>query len=1255
MRSFAAIALFVGLESFVFADGAPPITTLRDIARDGPAAFTGAVRVRGVVTHFDSNRRRICIQDGGEGLVARIPTDIRPLQPGQSAELAGRFHADGVFHADDLRSTGDAGLPDATPVTGDELAAGRHANLRVAIAGVVRSEQSLGDHAILRVMAGPHVVRVFVSDLPTGTGSLNRLVDAEVRMSGVHVVHTGQSGRADGTLFLVQSLAEVLVTCPAPESPFSLPTVSANDLLESGSHRIRIAGKATGPVADGILKLQVDDQIVALPAGETVSTQVGEKFEAVGFPSRRNGVLFLDEALVRGFALRHGANELLPIITIVSELRRMPLNEINRGHPVRIRGTLTFHDPAEGDMFVHDGIEGIFVFVPKELKQIGPGSQVLIEGYSDPGEFAPSIRATRVTVLRDGRLPTARRCGHDELVGGREDCQWVEIEAVVRGTGHGDQGEALLMLRFGSSTTAATIAGTDPETLSNLFGATVRVRAVCGSKFNNRRQWQGFLFYVPSAAEIQVVRHAQADLSAIAPRTIESLSQFAPERSPSEPIKLNGRVLSRRGDTILLQDSTGGIAVELQPRQSASPGDRAEVLGYLVRRFNGWAIEDGLASPVTTPDDMPGPTDVTASDAAGGGYAATLIRVEAVLVEQFPAGLDYVFLLQSVEEVGKSRLVFPAILPRTQVTNELRELKPGTRLRVTGACGMPYDRSMIASFRVLLRDVSDVDVIEQPSSWTGKKALSVTGIVAALAIVAGAWVITLRRRVSKQTAQIRRQLAWEANLEAHYRDLFESASDAIFSLDATGHVTSMNQFGRTLTGLGDGDSFLHAVVPDSLGIARELVTSKAPITREITLTGQSAPIVLEVSVRPILNAESSAGVQAIARDLTQRRRLEADLRQAQKMEAIGRLAGGVAHDFNNLLTVINGNAEVLRSRSSKPDSSLIDEIARAGEHAASLTRQLLTFSRKGVIAPRVLCPNATVTSLRRMLGRLIGDRVELIADLDETAGSIRIDPGQLEQVLVNLAINARDAMPNGGSLTLRTRGRPEHVRIEVIDTGTGMDKPTLARAFEPFFTTKPDGEGTGLGLATVKSIVEGAGGTIGVFSEPGRGVAFTIEFPLSEDTPLTPIPSPVLPPPANREVILLVEDEPAVQLLERRVLEMARYVVLTASNGGEALGVFERYQGRIDLLVTDVVMPGMSGRELAELIGRRRPNLPTLFLSGYTPDEVLKEGVRAEEAHFLQKPFTPSGLLQKVRDVLSGMGSSNSRFGSKSDKLAATY
>jgi PAS domain S-box-containing protein len=555
---------------------------------------------------------------------------------------------------------------------------------------------------------------------------------------------------------------------------------------------------------------------------------------------------------------------------------------------------------------------------------------------------------------------------------------------------------------------------------------------------------------------------------------------------------------------------------------------------------------------------------------------------------------------------------------------------------VVGASSVPNEPLMVSAFRLVLRDASDVVVVARPSWWTPAKALIAAGVVTALAVLALAWVVTLRRRVTWQTEQMRQRLEREAHLEARYRDLFESASDAVFTLDADGAVTAMNLAGRKLTGLAVGDLLLTAVTTGSAADAGELVRCQSAVTKEIGLHGPDGVVLLEVSARPLVQGGSTTGVQAIARDLTQRRRLEAELRQAQKMEAIGRLAGGVAHDFNNLLTVINGNADVLRDRLSAEDGGLADEILRAGERAAGLTRQLLAFSRKQVVAPKVLCPNQVIDTVRTMLARLVGERVEMVTDLDETVGFVKIDPGQLEQALMNLAVNARDAMPQGGRLMIRTRSRPEHVRIEVIDTGVGMNEAVRGRVFEPFFTTKRAGEGTGLGLATVKSIVEQAGGTIAVHSEPGRGTTFMIDLPVCRESPAVASPVAPTPPPSNREVILLVEDEAAVRVLEQRVLEIGRYEVLVAADGEEALALLDRHAGPIDLLVTDVVMPGISGRELAEAAARRRPGLRALFLSGYTPDEVLKQGVRTEEAHFLQKPFTPSALLAKVRDILAG-------------------
>jgi PAS domain S-box-containing protein len=1239
MPRFFAIVVLVGSAAVADA-GDPAPVTIADIARHGPGLSTGAVRVRGTVTYFDPTRRCLSVQDEDAGLFVRIPLHTRALRPGDQVEVVGRVLAHDYVDATEARAVGTAPVPDAVPVSGEEFAAGKRVNRRVVLPGVVRAADVESDRAILYLTAGRTPVRVFVRDLPPDPAAGDRLVDAEVRVIGVCGSAVSEERGLEGMKLLVQSLDAIEVVRPAPDRPFELPSTALAAVPERGDHRIRIAGEAAGPVADGVLTLRAGAHAVEVAAGPDVLAQTGERFEAVGFPGRRDGHPFLSDALVRGFAPRRGdpANvspaDLVPVVRAIHDLRRMPLDEVGRGHPVRLQATVTFHDPAHGHMFVHDGTEGIFVFPPTGLAGQPAGTVVRLDGFTDPGDFAPSVRAVRVTPVRAARLPSARRFGYDDLVGGREDAQWVEIEGVVRGAGTDSDG-AYLTLRFGPATVPAVIGGADPAALAGLFGATVRVRGNCGSRFNARRQWVGLSFFVPDPAAVEVRRPAPAGPADLAVRTVEGLSFFDPARGLGEPVRLIGTVIARRGSSVVLQDATGGIAADLQARQAAAVGDRVDVRGFLVRRANAWALEDALVRPAE-PGPAPDPRSVTAAQVSAGGYGATLIRMDAILVDQFPAGeSDQAFLLRSVYPEGGTYLFFPAILPRDAITPELAELKPNTRVRVTGVCAIPGERLIVSAFRLLLRDAADVEVVETPSWWTPQRVTIAGGVVVSLSVLALAWVVTLRQRVRWQTEQIRRRLEHETHLEARYRDLFESASDAVFTLDAGGTVKAMNRAGRELTGLDEGAWFLAAVVPDSLAAARHLVGCLTPVTREITLVGPAGEIVLEVSARPILDGASSAGVQAIARDLTDRRRLEGELRQAQKMEAIGRLAGGIAHDFNNLLTVINGNAEVLRTDLTAGETSMADEIVRAGEQAAALTRQLLAFSRKGVVAPRVLCPNGTIEGVRKMLARLVGERVRVVTELDPEAGLVRIDPGQLEQAVVNLAINARDAMSSGGTLTIRTRARLRHVRIEVTDTGAGMDAATRARAFEPFFTTKPAGEGTGLGLATVKGIVEQAGGAVEVASEPGVGTTFIIDLPLSSDSPVVDSSIKPPPPPANREVILLVEDEPAVQLLERRVLEMGRYDVLVASSGEEALHLLDGHCGRIDLLVTDVVMPGMTGRELAEAVAVRRPGLRALFLSGYTPDEVLRQGVRAEEAHFLQKPFTPTSLLGKVREVLA--------------------
>ena len=388
--------------------------------------------------------------------------------------------------------------------------------------------------------------------------------------------------------------------------------------------------------------------------------------------------------------------------------------------------------------------------------------------------------------------------------------------------------------------------------------------------------------------------------------------------------------------------------------------------------------------------------------------------------------------------------------------------------------------------------------------------------------------------------------------------------------------------------------------------------------------------------------------------MTERTQLEAQFRQAQKMESVGRLAGGVAHDFNNLLTVIGGQAELVRMRLplDNPLRERIGMVQDAAARAADLTKQLLAFSRKQVLEPKILDLNTVVEGVAPMLRRLIGEDVELLTRLAPDLGHVEADPGQLTQIIVNLAVNARDAMPGGGRLTIETDNveldetfadrradeiRPgPYVMLAVSDTGVGMNEETRSHIFEPFFTTKEAGKGTGLGLATVYGIVKQSNGHVGVYSEPGQGTTFKIYLPRVAQ------PADVLSQEAatieggGSETVLLVEDDERVRALACEVLGEHGYTVLEARHGTDALDITQRYHGAIHLLLTDVVMPGMGGRELATRLRRDRPQMKILYTSGYTADAIAHHGVLDDGEAFLSKPILPRVLASKVRETLDG-------------------
>ena len=505
--------------------------------------------------------------------------------------------------------------------------------------------------------------------------------------------------------------------------------------------------------------------------------------------------------------------------------------------------------------------------------------------------------------------------------------------------------------------------------------------------------------------------------------------------------------------------------------------------------------------------------------------------------------------------------------------------------------------------------------------------------------------------------------------------MVESSQDAILTADLDGLITSWNRSAEVLYQYSAAEIIgqsLFLLVPPVMQAGQRRLFESAALgqamdtfeTSRRRRDGSTVEVALTVS--PVRDGSGAViGVSKIARDLTVQRRTEAALRrteeqfrQAQKMEAIGRLAGGVAHDFNNLLSVILSYSSFAleQLKPGDPLRSDVEQVELAGKRATELTRQLLAFSRQQVLQPRVVDLNHIIAGMRAMLARLLGEDIELTTLGDSGIGRIHADPGQLEQVLMNLAVNARDAMPEGGNLTVETVNVTldanyvgshlgvtpgNYVMLAVSDTGIGMDAATRARIFEPFFTTKEQGKGTGLGLSTVFGIVEQSGGHVEVYSEPGKGCTFKIYLPCTDRVALADQAPRAASAFCGTETILLVEDELQVRTAACAILRKKGYNVLETSNGGEAFLLSAEFGATIHLLLTDVIMPRMSGRRLSEHLALQRPEMKVLFVSGYTDDAIVHHGVLEAGVAFLQKPFTPDSLLRKVREVLDGEASAN--------------
>ena len=717
-----------------------------------------------------------------------------------------------------------------------------------------------------------------------------------------------------------------------------------------------------------------------------------------------------------------------------------------------------------------------------------------------------------------------------------------------------------------------------------------------------------------------------------------------------------------------LQDSTGGITLYSPTRALLTGrfhrGDEVRVSG-IIEQYEGQTEILIRHIDRLGPGTLPSPRDVLAADLLGTRYLGQLVRIAGkVRFTKDSSGQREIILSDRSGEipiyVGSRFLRDPEFAQR---------LSNGGGATVVGiaAYSQPGDDPVTQSgYRLIPRDPADFAFHSVPPY-----KLIASGLVLLFLSLTG-FYLALRRRSAERRAQKMGVLLENLNesekalrqSEQRYRLLFERNLAGVYRSTLDGRILDCNQsfvriFGyvsqeEVLGIVGRAQEFYSSPSERKVFVAR--LREKRVLTNlEICLRRKDGSPVWVLENASLLDGEgdSSALIEGTLVDITERKHLEEQFRQAQKMEAIGQLAGGMGHDFNNLLTVIKGNSELLLDRldPAQPLHKSAEQIKKSADQAAVLIRQLLAFSRMQVLQPRVLDLNSIVAETGKMLPRLLREDIEVVLLLGASLARVKADENQIEQIILNLAVNARDAMPKGGKLTIETTNfdldddyarlhpgvKPgTYVMLSVSDTGTGMDAKTQAHIFEPFFTTKEPGQGTGLGLATVYGVVKQSGGWIWVYSEVGRGTAFKIYLPKVEEVVQADKTSGFrTPPPRGTETILLVEDQDGIRDLARPFLEGMGYKVLEASNGEEALKIAQQHKGEIDLLLTDIVMPIMGGYELAQRMAILRPDVKVLYMSGYAEYTTAAAGNLDHDTFRLQKPFSMDALARRVREALN--------------------
>lgn len=1252
----ALVCLFLGSEAASAQDAGPPLESLEAIRKltVEERAIRPTAKVSGVVISQLPDERFFCLHDGAFGILV-LNAEGHQLSIGDRLEIEGRCQPDVSHHlaAENIRQLGTAPtlpapLPDATKLLEDPAAGFSFVEIEAVLRDLHKT--GVGWHLQLNVEG-----RTFTAVVPRRGRPVTRdYRHALVRVRGIiaPLELLGDSTAKPG--IWIDDWNRILRLEP-PKHPDEIPARKISRVLpsETGqleSHRVKLRGQAVQFAENGDITLRDSTGMITVTPQRIGIAKPNDHLEVLGYLERGSDGLLVAANRIRTYELAGSAttgvvnpdwSNMRELLRNIATIRALDENDLEEGVPARITGVVTMVDTNESAFFLMDESGSIGVNSDEPQNQLDAGDRLTLTGVTAPGTFGPVLKLRAMNWLSHGMLESPAPVTGTALLNGRHESEWVAFEGVVRRRQHRGIHTWLTIAWSDRRFDVRVPDGIDlPDPI---IGARIRVFGIVQTRVNESGQASGVNLLVSDRSRIRIDRPAPKKPFELERLDIGQLMRFQPDNSFTRQKRVVGTVTLAWPDRLFLQDESGTVEVRTHERHSAVPGSMVSAVGFTLLSNLKPQLVDALLQ-VEGKNEVPTAIALTAREALLKDTHGQRIRVQGIL-QSVAEGTD-----EHSLALNSGTTLFRATLPNDRGGDELLALVPGSLVELTGVCAVQtgFDGHS-DTFNLLLNGATDIRVVQQPSWWTPERSIMVVVLLLLLIAAVLGWAQRLRGHVKESRSTL------STSLDTSPVAICVMSRDG--SLMLTANKMFLRQFGfkaadvsrKPIETLGVWPS--HQEHNRVLQICRERSSVRGVETQMRSGSGNTLRILLSGEK---IKWEGTSAFLLVTQDVTERFELVNQLRESQKMEAVGQLAAGVAHDFNNILTIIQGNSEMIADSISDDAelNELNDDLLSAARRASNLTRQLLAFSRKQLMRPQILDLNEVVTGSLRMIDRLLGAPINLNTHLHHKPTHIYADTGMLDQVLMNLVVNSRDAMPDGGELEITTRivhfargGRRAGVEAEtgpivqwqIKDCGTGMPPDVLEKIFEPFFTTKDVGQGTGLGLATVFGIVKQHRGWVEGESEVGRGTTINIFFPLAETAEdVDEEDEPAVPDLMGTETILAVEDEPQLIRMVERTFQKHGYTVFTAENGIVARELFEKHRDQIDLFFTDIVLPrGVSGWDLAEEFSLDEPGLPIVYTSGYSPEFDERGSILERGINYIPKPFNQRELLTIVRESLA--------------------